>query len=609
MTRSPGMPARLGGARTRAFFAELLGLDAQSVYEVEAVSARDERFIVQLRAAERPQVALYVEAFEEGRRFMVRGRFVTASVQGQDAPTEVVNALRAKAFSRRPDVTMKDLEDVLAGDPETSMGSAALAVGSTPKPKRVLEDDFPDRAPDAWADYLARVDILCQKVISMWLFNPCTLLLHGDRECFGPPNLGISMVMTINAPWDNHVRDIGRPRAAVPRYSEPNPDGLLAHVTDMRERDVIIGAREKELAIFQHVFDKDPGLVVFFHACVAVVSGTDAYSIYKEHKAKHHLPVLYFRGGENQDLLNFYREILVDRRLSAAKTAARSAPRTVNLVGLTGQLTAEVQRAIEALGITVNGVVLPMMDLGAVERFEQASLNVVMPNVDFQNFYDQLLLDSRVPQTIYLEAPHGLEGTRRWLAAIATACGREDRLDAVWQELVGARLARWRELVAEAHQHTLCFVVRPRDVEQLLDCSATYGIPVLTAVAEMGFRVEVLVHAPDEASAAEATRKIHAALAGKAEPTVRTFETPDEMLALLKDSKSEAVFSNFFFDWRITSSGKSIFSLQHFEAGVDGAFRTVERLLQVCRTGLFGKYGRYLARDRVGRPAHAWAAY
>lgn len=606
MASPVGSPPRVGGTQTRAFFRTLLGF-TDGPYEARAVTCDDDRFTVHLAAPGLPEAAILVEPWAAGRPFFVRGPALRVSVQGKTIPPEVERALRLAADTRLQDATPSTLARILDEDPETvTVGGRPVAAGDRAPAPSLPEGEFPDRSPDAYADFLARVDVLCQKVISMWLFNPCTLILHGDRECFGPPNLGLSMVMTINAPWDNHVRDIGRPRSAVPRLQEPDPAGLLAHVTDLRERDVILGARDKELAIFDHVFAKDPGLVVFFHACVGVVSGSDVMSIYKQHKQRHHLPVLYFRGGENQDLRDFYREILVDRRLAARTGPPSSGAPAVNLIGYTGQITTDVLGALADLGVEANGVLLPAMDLGAVDRFERASLNVFMPNVDFQDFYDQLREGSRVRETLRLPAPVGVEGTRRWLEAVARAAGREAALEAAWARLFGPRAERWNELRRAARGRSLGFVVRSRELELLLDPAAHYGIPLLEAVTEMGFGLEVFVHVDPDEPARAAQARLDAAHPPDARMVVSTFRSFEEMMRLLSASGCDAIFSNFFFDWRVTSAGKSIFSLQHFEHGVDGAIRTTERLLQLGQTGLYPQYGRYLRRDASGRPLRSF---
>ncbi|MBM4388108.1 MAG: hypothetical protein FJ088_10250, partial [Deltaproteobacteria bacterium] len=66
------------------------------------------------------------------------------------------------------------------------------------------------------------------------------------------------------------------------------------------------------------------------------------------------------------------------------------------------------------------------------------------------------------------------------------------------------------------------------------------------------------------------------------------------------DSRSRAFFSHHFFDWRLTQTGKASFSLQHFEKGLGGALRTLERLLIICRSEFYSRYKDYLKRTPDG---------
>jgi len=50
----------------------------------------------------------------------------------------------------------------------------------------------------------------------------------------------------------------------------------------------------------------------------------------------------------------------------------------------------------------------------------------------------------------------------------------------------------------------------------------------------------------------------------------------------------------------LSSTGKSRFTLQHFEVGLPGAIRTVERLVRICETPFYRRYRRHLGRSRTG---------
>ncbi|HEY3359895.1 MAG TPA: nitrogenase component 1 [Polyangia bacterium] len=588
--------ARRGGPRTVAFFSGLLGFDRQAEYRVRTVEHRDGRFAVDVKGPRGDAVSLLVEEAAPERACFHRSDALALSYQGAELPAEVARLLQKWAFVRPKGATPQALREVLENDPDTValQPAAAAPVAAPPAPtaQEVLGPGF-----NLGTDFAAEHGILCYRVLSMWSFNPVTVILHGDSECFGPPNLGLDMVMTANAPWDNHVRDIGRPGRVAQRFTEPDPDALLLHVTDVRDADVISGTRDREKAIFKHVFDRNPTVVVFFHACTGVVAGADMEEMYRAYKAKHGWPVLYFRGGENRLLQDFYRELLVDLRGTWGAAAVPAATK-VNLVGYTGIANSELTGLVTNLGAEVNGVILPGIDVGSLQRFEGGGVNVVLGNNEWEDFYGQILRGTKVPREIRPHGPYGVRGTARWLETIAGETGLTPNVAAALEPVVAAHRDRWQALTEQARGQTLGFVVRDDAAALLADPARSYGIPLLPTVTEMGFGVEILIQTTSEAATSEAKTLLAAAAGADARVTFRTFDSFASLAERLRASEARAFLSNYYFDWRLTTAGKAPFSLQHFEAGVEGACRTLERLLALCTATFYRTYARYLPADR-----------
>ncbi|MCX5796972.1 MAG: hypothetical protein NTY77_15880 [Elusimicrobia bacterium] len=595
---------RHGGERSRTYFAGLLGLDRADDYQVRAVDLGGKEFEVAVKPRDGQDLRLAIASRQQMRQAYLSSLHLALSFKAGESPipSQFEKILQQSVPSRFGKLTFQVLEQVMDNDPDTWSDPSPKAPKPVLRPaKKPAQAKLQPVAGPDFSNFLAREDILCQKIISLWGFNPVTLIQLGDRECFGLPHLGLSMVMVINAPWDNHLRDRRRPADAPARYTEPTPDNLKFYFSDLREQDVIAGSDAKERAVCDYAFRQKPGVVIFFHACVSVVTGSNLQRVYEHYKKKHNMPVLYFRGGDNQNLKDFFRELLVDLRLKTKRSGAAGS-RPVNLVGYTGMMTADLLASLKALGIEVNGLLLPTIDVGAITRFEQGGLSVMLPNTDFQSYYEQLVQDSRVPLAIAPDAPYGWEGTKRWLALLAEKTGKTARLKASLAAVMAGRQERWRELAKRAGSYTLGIVVRDSEAEQFVDSAYTYGVPVLSALQEMGFGLEIFIHSANEQSAAKARAVLETRLKKSARVSYSRFNSFESMMRCLCASKCRAVFSNYFFDWRVTSAGKAIFSLQHFEAGFDGAIRTVERLIQACETGYYRRYGRFLQRDKNGEP-------
>ena len=195
-------------------------------------------------------------------------------------------------------------------------------------------------------------------------------------------------------------------------------------------------------------------------------------------------------------------------------------------------------------------------------------------------------------------APFGRAGTAQWIEAVA----KELCLD------TGAVVTRAMEetedtfvsLREEARERRLGFVIRGTDVRHLVDPAQTWGIPLLVCVEEMGFSVEVLVYGEPGTTEA-AVEAVRATWPADDRLTVTPFLHREELAAALEASRLDAVYSEHFFDRRVTESGLASFSSQYFERGLDGATRTLRRLLELCRLPFYSRYGRHLRRSAEAR--------
>jgi len=55
----------------------------------------------------------------------------------------------------------------------------------------------------------------------------------------------------------------------------------------------------------------------------------------------------------------------------------------------------------------------------------------------------------------------------------------------------------------------------------------------------------------------------------------------------------------FFLTKQLTRNGKGQFSFSTFEMGLQGAVRTLERLVTVCRLPFYRKYAKYLVSNTL----------
>jgi hypothetical protein len=303
------------------------------------------------------------------------------------------------------------------------------------------------------------------------------------------------------------------------------------------------------------------------------------------------------------------REVLVRQRQQAeADFGGAPDPRAINLIGFAqDDALVELRRLLAEADVTVNAVFIPRMNFAAIRDLPRAPLHVLYPNALWQNLYDQLLFDSRL-RAVELAAPYGVAGTRRWLEAVGAAAGVTLDAEGIVARCLAPLRERWERARAEAAGHRLGFVVGADEVHRLCDPAATWGVPLLAMIEELGFGVDVLLKVSGPTNARTAATKVNALFAAPARHSIKAFKDRERMERLLTEGECVAVFSEHMFDHRLSAVGKAQFSLQEFEKGVAGAVRTVERLLAICRLPLFRRYRRFFARPAAPVAAAASAA-
>ncbi|MDD5304289.1 MAG: hypothetical protein PHS14_14415, partial [Elusimicrobia bacterium] len=242
------------------------------------------------------------------------------------------------------------------------------------------------------------------------------------------------------------------------------------------------------------------------------------------------------------------------------------------------------------MGLTGNVSLYPEVDLAALKNLHKAGLQIFCERAsDLGDTVHEILGEGR-RTVLTVPAAYGVAGTRACLSAIASAAGKTPEFEKAWGARLAAFLPLWEKRRQEASTRRLAFVVSEATLPGLSGLRFGQGAPVLRMVAEMGFGIDLLYHdlagkAPAPASLPPGAR-------------VRTFRTPAELTRALREGEFHAVYSDVFFDDRVTRAGKSRFSSRFFEMGLEGALRSLERVLAACRNPFFARHAAHLPGGR-----------
>ncbi|MFH2204905.1 MAG: nitrogenase component 1 [Elusimicrobiota bacterium] len=428
--------------------------------------------------------------------------------------------------------------------------------------------------PEQWRQFFADRETWRSQEQQMYLDAPIVGVSHEDLECnYASPYYDDGHMVPFNVPW-----------AARWKTQKRRSDDYLCISTDIVDTDVMAGGSGKLKEALDMAMDNLEGkqAVIVTSTCVPTVIGDDTPGLVARYRKKTNIPIIY--NNPSADHYEDPMEVLFQRvKASKEFRGCKPQPRRVNLIGFPpGRPRDELKFLLENAGIDVNVCLLPRFSVEDAVKLRRAGLNVFYPDPAFQTTYSKLFADVDLPG-ITPTAPYGLRGTRRWLMEVAQKCGGKEASAAEAWSLAASLIAKdWtagRERIA---QRRLGFVVDADKVHRLAGPTGAAGVPLVGMLKEMGFGIDYLAYV--EGTAPKLPR---AKIDSGSRHRIRWFRERKELHRLLQENGPDAVYSEYFFDRRLTRAGVPQFSLLDVEMGLRGARRSLQRLERICRWELY----------------------
>jgi hypothetical protein len=509
-----------------------LGLKGDVATPWKVVSSSREGATVRLGLSDgKGRAGIVLRPRTPGGGFIQAGK-LELCYEGESAPDSVLDLLRRLA----PRVRSLRLERVPAAegrDPDAGCVSDRLGGN-----------------PGAWRRFLCGKEFQRQFhwAHATGFADRILYLTHGDFDCtFMPPDMTFRGMTFLNyPPLHPHSRQSRLPDTV---YEQ--------RTTDLKERDVVMGTGAKLEAVARAVRGRKGSVdgIVIAWSCPPTMIGDDEAAMAEKLRRMTGLPVamnsINFRMQESFSLFEeFFKHVRAQPGFMR-----KGRPGWVNLVDCPRTyLDEELGPLLARKGLRANARVFPDIRLKELGRYLEASVQVIPEHLKGMKTL-QRALGGLPLRTVYAPAPYGLEDTRAYVRAVGGAVPRPG--------------PGWELLRREAGRHRLAFVASPEELPVLDRPGFQTGVPVPKMLREMGFGTDVLLYGRD-------------------------FQEPQELRELLRRGPWKAVYSDIFFDRRLTEAGKAQFSMRMFEPGLKGAQRTLERLLDACRLPFYSRYSRYL---------------
>ena len=515
------------------------------------------------------------------QKFCGTGRIALVLEGG--AVTRVMAVVMRRIAASLGDATIEEVIEWLLG--KARQGAAKTqewspiagwseAVQTAPKPEGPRGPGFPRPLREFFCDHAMR-----RKFFESFKYEgPSAYVIHGDLECsFITPRSRFPIPRFFEYPW--------------PLQGEVENFPLT---TDLGDLDVITGGTERLDQLLDRVVQEARGPVTVNTTCVPTIIGDDVESSVARHACKHGVFLL---GPRTADPVDIFMRVLETCRDRILEQGPLPRPGTVALVGFREERARdELVQTLGEAGVDVVSCILPAASEARLEAALSASVLVFRPSAMHQPLYDRLFAPVQHAVRISPPAPWGIEASLAWVEAVAEAAGRGEAARGVIEKRLQAVVPRLALLRARASEHTIAFVLDPDQEDRVLAADSQTGLPVVQVLLELGFKVRILVAAGDAARFRDTRDRIGRALAGV---EVLGFLTEAELKEGLLPAG--AVFSEFFYDHRVTRAGKGIVSARAFEMGVEGGLRTMERLVRIASLPFFRTY-----RAWLGRGSHEW---
>ncbi|MBI5622371.1 MAG: hypothetical protein HY924_01195 [Elusimicrobia bacterium] len=360
-------------------------------------------------------------------------------------------------------------------------------------------------------------------------------------------------------------------------------------IMELSERDMVLGPAEKADALVSSVAERakasDAQFVVFNHFCTTIVMGEDFAEVGRRMETASGKKTIRW-SHRDRDLLDNFGDYFRSTIGKPGFFDQTPDPDAVNLFHFpTDYREAQLVPFLKELGLSVNLSLFPDVEFPAVAKLPKARLQIFCEATSYQAKLHELL--SKGPRPVLtVKAPYGIEGTKACYESIAKAAGKEAAFAKAWDRKVSSAGPVWDAMRKKAFGMRVAFVAADNTLPRLWALRHGQGPPLMRMLQEMGFGVDILYHDP-HAEGVEAPE-------GK-DMTLSTFRTPAELAEALRQGSFQAVYSDIFFDWRLTKAGKARFSSKDFEMGLDGALRSLQRLLGACGMPFYSRYSSHLA--------------
>lgn len=563
-----------GGKISRQRFEKLLGLSFDNEnrqYYISNVLFRNKQI----------EIEIHKDEEFSGTLFLKNNSVSDEQSSGKDidftfsfAQPAVIEGLLKKTLPARLDgIKLKSLINMLLSDPDSELKKTNDA--------RIESVQSNWGKDTQWRIFFSDAEMKNASVVSFIDFmsgGDRVRIAHTDHEC--------DQISLTRFTFFNYMRRF---------WSEDLETGSREQIfsTDLNELDAVMGSTTKLESLLDSIQEKCRGKnVTFVNCCVPMLTGDDIMPALDNFKEKTGCHMVFLDQALNS-AVEPYMESLKKVTDSPEFRNRTAQPDMINLVGFEKDKSfLELVDILKETGIRINNIIIPALDYEKFGSYLDASYQVFRPAEPVDRIFNLLFKDIQI-KTIKLAAPFGYENSLNWFREIAREVGFYQQCEKVLDRLIGVYSDDIERMKARAEKYRVAVILDIFQVESFYNTGVTFGVEIASILEEMGFGIDFFIFSESRAACDGRKKFITDRMIHRERHTIERFTSRAELNRILENPSFDTVYSDYYYDKRLSRNGLSQFDVSFFEKGIAGYSRSLERMLNACELPFYKKYAAY----------------
>ncbi len=439
---------------------------------------------------------------------------------------------------------------------------------------------------------------------------------HSERECqWISPNNKATWYHFFNFPWGYYDHRFDKyyylTKKEKKKYIDwKNEWGWVWISTDLSENDIIMWEWTNKLSraldyAIENIEKKNIKMLSFNCCCVPRIVWDDIYSVLKRVKEKVNIPFVFRWQLEKTP----YEQKIMLLEKYIDKIDINSIKEIKNSISLfwyhENIFQKDLWKILSINWVKINTSFIPTIDVRLLELMYKSELFVFSPN-NFQKEVFEYPFQDMGKKFITPKYPYWLKSTKNWLKNILS----EFKINLTINSKVETIISEYEkkvEIVKNKWYKIWIVFLWLQEIKKFLNNDYMNNIDVVQFLEEMWFELNFIVldnfnwFTNDNENSYEISdwnhekieKTIYENLKNKKKHKIIYFSSDDGFKDIFKQNNFDLIYSDVYFDNRITKLWTNQFSLKNFYIWYSWALKTINELINLCEMTFYKNYSKY----------------